>query len=227
MFINRCVILNSPGFQSCGEVLPTSQSQVLVNPTADMNHKFPVMFTEGSEVAKSITEVLKVCQDIKQKQQGADSKLLKETRWPGLKARLTTSGSASHSFFGIQSKDIGQDGHEPWLFTTRRNVARDTAAASPVAMVPCVIQSRSATIFVICIPAEKLLERGLSVTNYSKFLNTPEGAEFLREDCRLVRLQKHQGVYLPIGWLPQVLFLSFNKTAQWAHALHVPFSRKS
>ena len=90
-------------------------------------------------------------------------------------------------------------GHEPWMFTLTRDSWRPAQETFPTAAAGAFVMNLDNDLFVLCVPAESLLRKGIALTDYGTYIGTPDGIKMCHEEGKLVWLQAGQSMWVPWG----------------------------
>lgn len=114
-------------------------------------------------------------------------------------------------------------GCDAWLFTMRKNAFRKGPSAYPVPGIPCWLRPIANPVICIIMPMQGLLELGIALADYHSFLGTQAGSEFLHQQCKFVKANADETLFVPGGNLIQLVYFSMAKdAAEWSHVWHLP-----
>ena len=156
--------------------------------------------------------------------EAADSKMHRKAAATGLCGRVRYEQDQPVTMGGLQVPDVGNEGHDGWIYTLKHNKARTGPHVSPI---PCVGSFHSPVThvaFFVLLPVEQLISLGIAIPAFTAHLGTREGETFLLKYGRIARVPPGATMWVPFGWISQPVFFDFNKKEKhiWAHTYHLP-----
>ena len=133
--------------------------------------------------------------------------MAKNPRWSGCMGRVMVDGIEKvWQALSDLKPDVAcatDEGAAMWLSVCKAHTFRFGPGSFPLPGIASLVAvaPSSPPAFLELLHVEPLLEQGIVLTNVSKFLETEEGAAYLKSRCVVVKLTSSQCVWLPFGWL--------------------------
>ena len=187
------------------------------------------LWSAESAIAQSLNTYRGKCREgLATKMDAADAKLMREKNWKGMAGRILNIDTSNVVMaYGKKLETTGQPGHDGWLYSIRKNKMRAGPSGHVVggcAGFHVAVQHR---VFILVVKVEDALNKGISMPNLLKFLDTSDGTEFMASHARLLLLKLGMVAYVPFGFLAHTMYLSHAaKAEQWTHVWHMPLFAK-
>ena len=128
-------------------------------------------------------------------------------------ARVAITSACTPTILGHALQHLRSEGHEGWIYSIRKSIRRDGPQAYPPPLVPAIHIALTEPVFVLMIPCEGLLESGIKCENTVSYIDRVDCPDFLTNECKIVRLNQWEGVFVPLGWLAVPLYVTASTTA--------------
>ena len=185
--------------------------------TSEFRPTLPTMWSPDQDgVAKLLVAALsahKVALDTSCQQ--LHDVLIGEPRWAGSQQWLKDIDMQIDFF--KENEEVKSEmcvGRNPWMLSARCNQKRSSPAACPSPGLPCLLFAKTHAMYVHVSEVATILEQGMALSNFDKFVNSEEGSKHMSTKAFCIRLPQGCVMYIPPGCL-------------WGFTWHVEVDKKA
>ena len=148
----------------------------------------------------------------------AELHLAKNTSTLGCMQKVSIDAPLSFSAFE-ECTDVQTHTQGPYLITGRKLAYRSSPVAVAAPGVGSAIRALSGPWLVIVVSIAKMLDEGIVLANFDKFVEKEEGNAWCREHCHAFRLDVGMTLFVPWGYIFQPMFIPEDAALDVGHLL--------